>query len=98
MRSSSLLFPPLAPTTISIRYQEDAHAVQSILVPIAALKKSAPGWSPESLEGFLGEETNLGEGGGRRQVAFFGVYDGLVSLSSFVWRLADGVGSKAWRE
>lgn len=35
------------------------------------------GWSPTSLEGYVGEQD--GEGGKpKRQVAFFGVYDGLV--------------------
>lgn len=57
-------------------YQEDAYNVQAILCPIAALKKNAPGWSPESLEGYAGEDPALAEGNGKRQVAFFGVYDG----------------------
>lgn len=40
------------------------------------------GWNPDTLEGFEGEESLGIEGGPKRQVAFFGIYDGLVPYSS----------------
>lgn len=54
--------------------------MHSVVVPTQALKrnivsmKGVTGWSPETLEGFVGEDPSLVDG--KRQVAFFGVYDG----------------------
>ncbi|KAM0750570.1 protein serine/threonine phosphatase 2C [Meredithblackwellia eburnea MCA 4105] len=59
-------------------YQEDAYSVHSILTPVTALKsnlfevKDAAGWTPDTLEGFPGEEKE----DRKRQVAYFGVFDG----------------------
>ncbi|KAK4703836.1 protein phosphatase PTC6, partial [Phenoliferia sp. Uapishka_3] len=60
------------------KYQEDAFNVQSLTIPTTALKsnlfdvKNAAGWAPEMLEGYPGEDA----ASRKRQVAFFGVYDG----------------------
>ncbi|GAA5917877.1 hypothetical protein JCM5296_000804 [Sporobolomyces johnsonii] len=63
-------------------YQEDAHAVHSVALPRSALKwnvvedRLGAGWNPDLLEGFEGEEPQREGDERRRQVAFFGVYDG----------------------
>lgn len=60
-------------------YQEDTYSVHSILVPNFSLKsslfdvKGAAGWSPDTLEGYPDEDPAEPR---KRQVAFFGVYDG----------------------
>ncbi|GAA6018856.1 hypothetical protein JCM8202_002261 [Rhodotorula sphaerocarpa] len=61
-------------------YQEDAYAVCSLAVPQSSLKwnvvddRLGTGWTPQTLEGFEGEEPPGQEK--RRQVACFGVFDG----------------------
>ncbi|GAA5856760.1 hypothetical protein JCM9279_006105 [Rhodotorula babjevae] len=68
-------------------YQEDAYAVRSLALPQSALRwnvvddRLGTGWAPATREGFDGEEPRPGEEGGeeggrRRQVAYFGVFDG----------------------
>lgn len=59
--------------------------MHSLLMPTQALKRNlvkvkgsfGGGWAPETLEGYSGEEQSLQDG--KRQVAFFGVYDGSVT-------------------
>ena len=69
----SFPFPP--------RYQEDAYSVHSLAIPRNALKwnvmddRMGAGWNPTLLEGFDGEAPGSDEDM-KRQVAFFGVYDG----------------------
>lgn len=64
------------------RYQEDAYAVCSLAVPQSSLKwnvvddRLGTGWTPQTLEGFEGEEPPGQEK--RRQVACFGIFDGSV--------------------
>ncbi|POY76295.1 hypothetical protein BMF94_0490 [Rhodotorula taiwanensis] len=61
-------------------YQEDAYAVHSLVVPQSALKwnvvddRLGTGWTPQTLEGFEGEQSPGEEN--KRQVAYFGVFDG----------------------
>ncbi|GAA5916945.1 PP2C family serine/threonine-protein phosphatase [Sporobolomyces salmoneus] len=63
-------------------YQEDAYSVHSLAVPRSALKwnvvddRLGAGWNPTTLEGFEGESPPGEEDETRRQVAFFGVFDG----------------------
>ncbi|BGP42412.1 Protein phosphatase 2C 6 [Rhodotorula kratochvilovae] len=68
-------------------YQEDAYASTSLALPQSALRwnvvddRLGTGWAPTIREGFEGEEPPPGEegteeGGRRRQVAYFGVFDG----------------------
>lgn len=67
-------------------YQEDTYSVESILIARSALKKNVinvkggagggAGWSPQTLEGYIGEDQVEGGKKPKRQVAFFGVYDG----------------------
>ncbi|GAA5830787.1 hypothetical protein JCM3766R1_003426 [Sporobolomyces carnicolor] len=63
-------------------YQEDAHSVHSLSIPRSALKwnvvddRLGAGWNPTLLEGFDGETPPGEEQETRRQVAFFGVFDG----------------------
>ncbi|GAA5826074.1 hypothetical protein JCM11251_000116 [Rhodosporidiobolus azoricus] len=63
-------------------YQEDAYTVTSVAVPQSALRwnvlddRLGAGWTPQTLEGFEGEEpTDEGEER-KRQVAYFGIFDG----------------------
>ena len=73
---SPLLFAPR-------RYQEDAYSVHSLAIPRNALKwnvmddRMGAGWNPTLLEGFDGEAPGNDEDM-KRQVAFFGVFDGYV--------------------
>lgn len=68
----------------SFSYQEDAHSVHSLSIPRSALKwnvvddRLGAGWNPTLLEGFDGETPPGEEQETRRQVAFFGVFDGYV--------------------
>ncbi|GAA5998563.1 hypothetical protein JCM5350_003854 [Sporobolomyces pararoseus] len=63
-------------------YQEDAHSVHSLAIPRSALKwnvvddRLGAGWNPTLLEGFDGESPPGEEQETRRQVAYFGVFDG----------------------
>ncbi|GAA5873139.1 hypothetical protein JCM16303_006954 [Sporobolomyces ruberrimus] len=63
-------------------YQEDAYSVHSLALPRSALKwnvvddRLGAGWNPTLLEGFDGETPPGEEDEPRRQVAFFGVFDG----------------------
>ncbi|KAJ8292625.1 Protein phosphatase 2C 4 [Rhodotorula toruloides] len=62
-------------------YQEDAYSVHSLALPQSMLRwnvvddRLGTGWTPQNLEGFDGE-VREGEEERRRQVAYFGVFDG----------------------
>lgn len=88
-RTSSSPVPFPAPPTETAdrrvhacRYQEDAYAVHSLAVPQSSLKwnvvddRLGTGWTPQTLEGFEGEQSPGKEN--KRQVAYFGVFDGCV--------------------
>ncbi|GAA5935667.1 PP2C family serine/threonine-protein phosphatase [Sporobolomyces koalae] len=63
-------------------YQEDAYSVHSLSIPRSALRwnvvddRLGAGWNPTALEGFEGETPPGEEHETRRQVAYFGVFDG----------------------
>ncbi|GAA5911241.1 hypothetical protein JCM6882_004073 [Rhodosporidiobolus microsporus] len=63
-------------------YQEDTFAVSSVAVPQSALRwnvlddRLGAGWAPQALEGFEGEEPAEEGEERKRQVAYFGVFDG----------------------
>ncbi|GAA5865329.1 hypothetical protein JCM8547_005056 [Rhodosporidiobolus lusitaniae] len=63
-------------------YQEDSFCVKSVSLPTSALRwnvlddRLGAGWNPEMLEGYEGEEPKEEGEERRRQVAYFGVFDG----------------------
>lgn len=73
----------LTPSTPG-RYQEDAYSICSVALPRSALRwnvlddRLGSGWKPDTLEGFEGEEPKEEGEERKRQVGYFGVFDGCV--------------------
>jgi hypothetical protein len=87
--SNNPLQAPSHPTEhyfASRRYQEDSYTVASVSLPTSALRwnvlddRLGAGWTPQMLEGFEGEEPKEEGEERKRQVAYFGVFDGCVLL------------------
>jgi hypothetical protein len=60
-----------------------ANSYQLVLIPLFTYSSGA-GWSNDTLEGFPDEES---AGERKRQVAFFGVYDGFVPFLALLTSL-----------